>query len=443
MIPDPAERLPGLLLLALMSRDAVYCSAWRYIEVAQRERQIFAMTTPVDSAEFFDPLNPRHIAAPDEFMRASRTGCPVGKVSDHLYAANTDDVVRAVFDDTESFSNRGNFSVGPEDVRLPFTVVTMADPPGHTLLRSRLLKSLAPVRLRRLTPKVENIVRTAVDALPASGRVDLYADYVHFIPSAVVYVLIGIPEPAWREVQTWSDAIVRVIPGPSHELPEFASLMGFLAQLVEERRARPEDRHEDVLDNLCFAEPGEVEMSTPEVVCHVFQLVVAATDTTRALITNCVYRLLDDRSQWEAVVADRSLLPNAIEESLRVDSPAQFMVRTAVEDVTLAGCPIPAGKKVYLNLQSANHDEERWGDDSRAYRADRPDAAAHLAFGKGIHACIGAPLARIEARVAIEALMDVFPGMRLAPDATWVKCEGVLTRRVESVPVRLDGGEAR
>ncbi|MGI6871913.1 cytochrome P450 [Amycolatopsis sp. 3B14] len=93
--------------------------------------------------------------------------------------------------------------------------------------------------------------------------------------------------------------------------------------------------------------------------------------------------------------------------------------------------------------QSANHDEERWGDDSRTYRAVRPDAAAHLAFGKGIHACIGAPLARIEARVAIEALMDAFPGMRLAPDATWVKCEGVLTRRVESLPVCLDGGEVR
>ncbi|GAA5150986.1 cytochrome P450 [Amycolatopsis dongchuanensis] len=401
------------------------------------------MATPVDPAEFFDPLNPVHVADPDEFMKASRKGCPVAKVSEHLYTANTDDVVRSVFDDTKRFSNRGNFSVGAEDVRFPFTVVTMADPPDHTVLRSRLLKSMAAARLRKLTPEVENIVRDAVGALPASGRVDLYADYVHFIPSAVLYALIGIPKAKWREVQTWSDAVVRVIPEPAHELPEFAALMGFLAKCVEERRAHPGDRHEDVLDNLCWADPGEVEMPALEVVCHIFQLVVAATDTTRALIANCVYRLLEERDRWEAVVADRSLLPNAIEESLRVDSPAQFMVRTAVEDVTLAECPVPAGKKVYLNIQSANHDENRWGEDSRTFRIDRPGATAHLAFGRGIHACIGAPLARIEARSAIGALMDAFPGMRLAPDAAWVKCGGAITRRVESVPVWLNGEQAR
>ncbi|WP_169814534.1 cytochrome P450 [Nocardia pseudovaccinii] len=348
-----------------------------------------------------------------------------------------------MFDDTTNYSNRGNASVGTEDVQLPFTVLTAADPPEHTALRTRLLKSLAPAQLRKLTPKVEDIVNTAVGALPNSGRVDLYADYVRFIPAAVVYALIGIPKPRWHEVQEWSDGIVRVIPEPVHNLPEFASLNGFLAQLVQERRAHPEHRHEDVLDNLCFAESGEVEMSTPEVVCHLFLLVVAATDTTRGLITNCLFRLLENRSQWEAVVADRSLLPNAIEESLRMDSPAQFMVRTALADVTLGGCSIPAGKKVYLNIQSANHDENRWGDDSRTYRVDRTSAAAHLAFGRGIHTCIGAPLARIEARLSLEALMDAFPDIRLDAGAAWVKCAGALVRRVESVPVWIRGEEVR
>ncbi|WP_157187189.1 cytochrome P450 [Nocardia vinacea] len=397
------------------------------------------MATSVESDEFFNPLNPAHIPDPDDLMQASRRGCPVGRVSEILYVANTDDVVREVFDDTKRFSSRGNFSVGTEDVKTPATNVTQADGIEHATLRTRLLKDMAPTRLRRLTPEVASIVRKALDALPDSGRVDLYADYVHAIPAAVLYALIGVPKSAWHDVQEWSDAVVRAVPEPTDSLPEFGSLIAFLVELVERRRSRPEDRHEDVLDNLCFADPGETDLPTLDVVSHLFQLIVAATDTTRGLIANCLYRLLENRSRWDAVVADRSLLPNAIEESLRLDSPAQFMVRTVLEDITLAECPISAGKKVYLNIQSANHDEKRWGDDSRTYRLDRPDAAGHLAFGRGIHACIGSPLARIEARVAIAALMDAYPDLRLTPDAAWVKCEGTITRRVESVPVLLTG----
>src|SRR4029453_146619 len=127
------------------------------------------------------------------------------------------------------------------------------------------------------------------------------------------------------------------------------------------------------------------------------------------LICNVFYRLLDSRKLWEAGLADRSLLPNAIEESLRMDSPAQFMVRSVVEDVAIDSSPVPAGKKVYLNIQSPNHDEKWWGDDSRTYRIDRPNASSHLAFGRGIHTCIGAPVARIEARIAIGALLDRYP----------------------------------
>jgi cytochrome P450 len=401
------------------------------------------VTNSPEPDQFFNPLTAEHLAAPDELMHASRIGCPVGKVSDTLYTVNTDAGVRQVFDDTRHFSNRGNFSVGPEDVQWPFIVATQADPPMHTALRARLLKDFAPARLRKLTPQVESIVTERLSALPRSGCVDLYADYAHFIPARILYALIGIPEQAWSDVQEWSDVIVATVPEPTHELPEFASLTAYLGQLVEDRRARPDSRQDDVFDNLCFAGPGEADMSAPEVVTHILQLVVAATDTTRALVANCLYRLLENRNYWKAVLADRSLLPNAVEESLRMDSPAQFMVRSVIEDVTIDCCPIPASKKVYLNIQSANHDERRWGEDSRTYRLDRPNTAAHLAFGRGIHTCIGAPLARIEARVAVGALLDGYPGMTLAPGTQWVKCPGALTRRVQSVPVLLTGEETK
>lgn len=401
------------------------------------------MTTSTEPDHFFNPLNPDHVADPDDLMHASRIGCPVGRVSDTLFTVNTDLGVREVFDDTARFSNRGNFSVGPDDIQWPFTPITNADPPAHTALRARLLKDFAPARLRKLTPRVEGIVEQALAALPMSGHADLYADYAHFIPAHVLYALIGIPQAAWSDVQKWADVIVATVPEPTHLLPEFASITAYLGQLVQQRRAQPDDRQEDVLDNLCFADPDEADMSAPEVMTHILQLVVAATDTTRGLIANCLYRLLENRVHWEALLADRSVLPNAIEESLRLDSPAQFMVRSVLEDVSIDSCQIPAGKKAYLNIQSANHDEKRWGDDSRVYRLGRPNVSAHLAFGRGIHACVGAPLARIEARVAIGALLDRYPDMTLAADAAWVKCPGPLVKRVQSVPVLLNGKETR
>jgi cytochrome P450 len=230
------------------------------------------MTTSTGPDQFFNPLNPEHLAAPDELLHATRIGCPVGQVSNILYTVNTDSGVRQVFDDTRHFSNKGNFSVGPEDVQWPFTVATQADPPAHTALRARLMKNFAPARLRKLTPQVESIVRDCLGSLPDSGRVDLYADCAHFIPARVLYALIGIPEAAWSDVQAWADVIVATVPEPTHELPESGSLTSYLGQLVEERRARPGSRQAGVLDNLCFAESGEADMSTPEVMTHILQL---------------------------------------------------------------------------------------------------------------------------------------------------------------------------
>ncbi|MEE6169687.1 MULTISPECIES: cytochrome P450 [unclassified Mycolicibacterium] len=245
-----------------------------------------------ESIDYFNPLDPEHRSSPEALMRASRAGCPVGKVSDILYTVNTDADVRGVFDDTTHFSNRGNFTVDAEDVPLPVAVITNADPPVHTSLRARLMKDLAPARLRTLAPKVGDLVNETAAALPAAGKVDLYQDYVHAIPTAVLYTVIGIPRADWDEIQSWSDVVVATVPAPLEDLPEFASLMRYLGVLVEARRNSPRpDQPQDVLDNLCFADAGEVEMPTFEVVAHIFQLVVAATDTTRALIANCLFRL--------------------------------------------------------------------------------------------------------------------------------------------------------
>jgi cytochrome P450 len=380
------------------------------------------VTTNGKAGKYFDPFDSGGTTDPDELLRASRNGCPVHQVNDTLYAVYTDRDVRQVFDDNTHFSNRGNFRLTPEDIDFPVMPVTNADPPQHTALRARLLKDLSPRRLRSMKPVVEDIVTKSVARLPQSGRVELYNDYIRFIPAAVVYALIGIPEDQWAQVQEWSDAIVAVVPEPVEAMPEFAGLTGLVGELARRRLIDADNRQEDVLDNLCFAEAAEAEMNL-----------------TRALITNCVFRLLEQHEQWEAVVADRSLLSNAVEESLRHDSPAQFMVRSVTDGVAVGGCRMEAGKKVYLSIQSANHDEKAWGSDGQKYRADRPDATGHLAFGRGIHACIGAPLARIEAISAISALIDRFPNAVLAPDARWERTPSAVTRRIASLPVLLGG----
>ncbi|WP_433566712.1 cytochrome P450 [Nocardia sp. CA-151230] len=395
------------------------------------------MFSPADSPKVFNPLNSDHFPEPIPHLRASRANCPVSTPRDGLHVFSLDEDVRSVLADTENYSNNGNFSIEREDVPLEFQTITNADDPLHADLRDRLRKNFAPTHLRTLRPWVEGIVASAIAALPDHGEIELFEEFVRVIPASVMHTFIGIPREAWSQAQAWGNVIVETVPGPLDVLPEFGQLLALLGSLVAQRKARPDERSEDALDNLCFPAPGEREMPDGEIVTHIFQLVVAGTDTTRSLIANCIWRLLEDPNGWDAVVRDRALLPNAVEESLRLDSPAQFLVRTVKSDGIVRGCPISEGDKVYLSLQSANLDEKTWGPSADRFDPPREGAAAHLAFGRGIHACLGAPLARIEAIAAIEALMDRYPTMRLSPRAKWVNTGGSITRRPEQVLVAL------
>lgn len=388
-----------------------------------------------DGSEIFNPLDPRHNLHPEALLRASRTSCPLSQPRDGLWVVATDAEVRAVF--AGNYSSRGNFKIEPGDLELPHLPVTNLDAPEHAVLRKRLLRSFAPVKLRRLRPTVDRIVQTVVEALPAGGVVDLYSAYVEKIPAAVLYAFIGIPEDLWVETQANADVVVSHVPGPHYMLPEFGTLMGVINGLIAARRAHPDQRQEDVLDNLCFAEDAEEDLSDAQVAVHIFQLIVAATDTTRSLIANCLYRLLVEHQLWNRVLEDRTLVPRAIEESLRLDSPATFMIRTAREDEEIHGCPVAKGDKLYLSLQSANRDEMRWGEDAESFELDRPDVTDHVAFGRGAHTCIGATLARMEATAAVEALMEHHPRMTLKEPFRAPEGVGSLSRRASELWVQL------
>lgn len=387
----------------------------------------------------YDPLNPEHAIEPFGRLAEARERCPVSEPRPGVRAVVRDEDVRAALLEHERFSNVGNFgterSSGDEAParRLPEMMITQLDPPEHTELRRRLRAWFTPASLRRLEPRVREIVRGVLDEVPSGQEVEVFSAIARRVPARVVYALIGVPEEDWDRVQGWANAVVERVPLPVADLPEFRSLVSYLGRLAGLRAAGPATGG-DVIDGLAHPADGGEPLAAEEIVAHVFQLIVAGTDTTASLICNVLYELLADRTRWRRLLEDRSLLENTIEESLRHDAPLKYVMRTVTEDGEIAGCPVQAGDRAVLSLQSANLDERAWGEDAADYRVDRPGARRHVAFGHGIHLCLGAPLARLEGRIVLEELLDRYPDLRLAPGFRHEPVEGLMQHR----PQRLD-----
>ncbi|MBB5159459.1 cytochrome P450 [Saccharopolyspora phatthalungensis] len=382
----------------------------------------------------FNPLDAAHLNDPDGPLAVARTRCPVSFPRPNLASVVTDEDVRYVLSRPEVYSNRGNFAIDGE-LELPAQLITMIDPPEHTELRGRLLRWFAPPRLRALRPEVERIVDKAMAGLPASGEVDLYESFVRAVPASVVFAFIGLPEHLWRDLEDWTDVINETMPEPLIDLPEMGNMIQAITEVVDRRRAGPPELR-DVIDGLLHPQSGEQELSNVAAVTHIMQLILAATDTTRSLILNTVYSLLAT-DQWQTLARDRSKVANAVEESLRLDTPLQFVLRTAVREDTIGDTVIPAETKVLISLQSGNRDEQSWGPDAEEFRLDRDAASAHLAFGRGIHTCIGAPLARLESVCALNALLDAYPRMSLSDSYQWEKVRAPMMRRPKNLLVVL------
>ncbi|MFF4258762.1 cytochrome P450 [Streptomyces sp. NPDC001663] len=385
----------------------------------------------------YDPIDPAHHADPAARLAAARDRCPVSQPRPgvHFLARHAD--VRDVLTDHETYSSVDNFALegGTRTADLPAVPITMADPPYHTALRGRLRRWFAPARLRAQEPRVREIVAGVLDAWQPGQKAEIHTDLARQIPTRVVYAFLGLPERDWERLHQWADAIDDVLPELRTDMPEFLALTGYLGEQLAARAAAP-STGADVLDGLAHPADGEPPLSPVEAVIHSFQLILAATDTTASLITNLLHELLVDRTRWERLLADRSLLPAAIEESLRHDAPLQYVLRTVTEEREISGCPVRPGDRLAVSLQSANWDERAWGADAAEYSLDRPvGQATTMTFGYGIHTCLGAPLARLEARVFLEQLLDRFPELRLAPGYHREPPPGlVMIRR----PARLD-----
>ena len=312
------------------------------------------------------------------------------------------------------------------------------DPPDHERLRSLVQKAFTPRLIERMRPRVQAIADDLLDAVQDRGEMDLIDDYAFPLPIIVIAELLGVPAEDRNKFREWSNAAVS---GDTTQeylekilLPHMQAFTGYLRAMFEEKRKNPND---DLISGLVRAEEAGDKLSEDELLGMVFLLLVAGHETTVNLIGNGMLALLQHPDQLQKLREDPSLIKPAIEELLRYDGPVETSTeRFAREDIAIGGTVIPKGEMVMVVIASADHDPERFSnpDELDLTRADNK----HLAFGKGIHFCLGAPLARMEGQIAINTLLRRIPELRLADSPgslTWRP--GMVLRGLKGLPVEF------
>jgi cytochrome P450 len=360
------------------------------------------------------------------------------------FATRYEDAAAVLLDD-ERFVRDPRLALTPEELeaREQFPLALEAienhmlnrDGDDHRRLRRLVTKAFTPKIVEELRPRIQAIADELLDAVESKGEMDLSAAYAFPLPITVIAELLGVPTADQDRFREWSDAVIT--PAVSQEeLERFFESMGefvaYLTDLFAARRAEPRD---DLISALLSARDENDALSENEVFGTVVLLIVAGHETTVGLIGNAVLNLLAHPDQLERVRADRSLIPAAIEEVLRYEGPVERTLnRWAATDVELGGRTIVRGDLVIAIVNAADRDPERFPDPD-TLDIGREDTR-HLAFGRGSHYCLGAPLARLEAEIALETLFRRLPGLRLAvprEELAWRPTPGF--RRVVALPV--------
>ncbi len=298
-------------------------------------------------------------------------------------------------------------------------VLQSADPPLHTRQRALVNRAFSPGRVKQLDDSIQEVCDELIDGFVARGEVELVHEFGVPLPLMVIARALGVRDGDLGAFKRWSDDFV--VPVGNHNPPKerVADMLrsrkefgDYFTQRIEERRRQPED---DLISDVVSARIDDEALTVPEMLGMFAQMLVAGNETTTKHIAWTVLMLCQDDALRSRVAADPSLVPQLVEESLRVESPVQGLYRTAVEDTEVAGVPIPAGSHLMLMYASGNRDPQQYPDPD-VVDLDRANAKTHLAFGQGPHFCLGAALARAESRIAIETLLRRLPGLRLHPE---------------------------
>ncbi|MCQ8771900.1 cytochrome P450 family protein [Streptomyces telluris] len=306
-----------------------------------------------------------------------------------------------------------------------------SDPPDHTRLRSLVNKVFTARAVERLRPRIEAITHEMLDAMAGRQSADLMRDFAYPLPMSVLCELLGVPVPDRDHFHGWVQA--RMSDDPARMMAAAPGLLGYLHRLVDAKRRTPAA---DLLTDLVRAGDDDGRLSPQELVAVTFLLLVAGHETTVNLIGNGTLALLRHPDQLAALRADPSLMPSAVEEFLRYEGPLNTAsLRYTTEPLDIGGVTIPRHDLVSVALTSANRDDAHFPDATRLDITRNP--TGHLAFGHGIHYCVGAPLARLEGRIAFTALLDRFPELHLACDEGELRWRGTMFRELQALPVRF------
>jgi cytochrome P450 len=312
------------------------------------------------------------------------------------------------------------------------------DDPDHKRLRSLVSKAFTPRLIERLRGRIEAICRELLDVMERKGRTELVRDYALPLPATVIAELLGVPAKDQRRFHRWSNRIVSVSSGRDvwRALPAALAFVRYLRKMSERRRVLPED---DLMSALVQAEEAGYRLSEDELLAMSFLLLVAGHETTVNLIASGTLALLEHPDQLEKLEGDSRLIKPAVEELLRYTSPVEIATeRYARQDLEISGTTVPRGELVLAVLGSANRDEQQFEDPNTLDLARDPNR--HLAFGRGgVHHCLGAPLARMEGQIAVSALLQRFPNLRLDIDPGSLRWRrGIFLRGLQRLPLVLE-----
>lgn len=392
-------------------------------------------------------FEPEVVQCPFPRYRELQEQCPVYKVpEDDLYLVTTYDDCVEVLSDPTTFSSK----VGPglrqkqyasarkvldEGHQIVRTLLTN-DPPSHTYYRRLVNRAFTARRVAALEPGVALVVDRLAESLAEQGSADFVTAFAQPLPLIVISQFLGVPEDDLETFKRWSDDAAAVLGGTLTEAEQVRvnrSLVELLQYFADKSAARREAPSVDFLSMLVTAENGG--LSVEEIIAIAYVVLVAGNETTVNLLSSVMLMLLQDDAMMARVRADRSLVPAVVEEALRLQSPIQGFPRRASTDTVIGGVPVPAGAQVMVMVAAANRDPAYFDDPDEA-RVDGGKPRAHIAFGKGIHFCVGAALSRLEAEIGLNALLDRFGSLTLQdPDFVPRYADNAILRSLLELPI--------
>lgn len=377
--------------------------------------------------------DPAFLEDPFSFYEMGRPMSPLFMANTGLWMAFNHDECTEILRDNASWPSA---FVAPDTYPPPPPPSMLgSDPPRHTRLRALVSQAFTPRMVEQLEPRIRQVAAELLDPALGRGECDLVDVLTYPLPVIVIAEILGV-EPEKRDrFKEWSDEVVATLGNGAGDVRQevFEEMREYFARLTEERRANP---RADLISGLVQAEMEGEKLSFDELLQMLVLLLVAGNETTTNLIGNAMLAFMAHPDQLARVEADLSLVPSALEEVLRFSSPVQATARRAARDIEFRGKQIAKGQQVVVWLGAANRDPKVFPDPLTFDVTRTPNR--HLAFGMGIHFCLGAPLARLEARVAVEELLKRAKGFRRTTEGPLPRVPTFIMRGVTSLPIAFD-----